>query len=63
MAFIVYKIAGILFSGGGSTTADIVVVGFIAVLLAVAVVSSVRSKRHGCGGDCSKCGKGVTCQK
>lgn len=62
-AFIVYKIAGILFSGGGSTTADIVVVGFIAVLLAVAVVSSVRSKRHGCGGDCSKCGKGVTCQK
>ncbi len=63
-AFIVYKIAGVLLSGGGSATADTIVAGIIAVLLAVAVVASVRNKKHGCGGDCSRCGKGgVSCQK
>ena len=63
IAFIVYKVAGLLFSGGGSATADLIVAGIIAVLLAVAVVFYVKSRKNGCCSDCSKCGKNANCQK
>lgn len=64
IAFLVYKAAGLLLSGG-SAVADMIVVGIIAVLSAAAVVSSVKHKKHGCGGDCGKCGNsgGISCRK
>lgn len=63
IAFVVYKIAGLLLAGGGSTSADVIVSCVIAVLLAASIVSAVRNRKHGCNGDCGKCGKGASCQK
>lgn len=62
IAFVVYQFAGLLFSGGAAAQ-DFVVLGIIAVLLAVAVASYIRSKKHGCSGNCGNCTKGTDCQK
>ncbi len=55
MAFLVYKLAGLLFSGNGVLAADAWVVAIVAVLLAVAVASCIKRKKQGCCGNCRSC--------
>lgn len=62
IAFCVYKLAGFVLSGGGSVTADFIILAIIAVLLAVATVSHIRNKNHCCGNNCSRC-KNESCHK
>lgn len=63
-AFIVYKVSELLFLRGGSVAADVIVVGIIAVLLAVAIAVIVRNKKNGgCGCGCNDCGSGKNCRE
>ena len=55
MAFVVYKLAGLLFSGNGVLAADAWVVAIVAILLAVAVASCIKRKKQGCCGNCRGC--------
>ena len=55
MAFIVYKLAGLLFSGNGVLAADALVIAVVAVLLAIAVAACIRRRKRGCCGNCNSC--------
>lgn len=62
VAFLMYKLAGLMFAGDGSATADFIVLAIIAVLFAFSIVSHFRNKKRGCCGSCQNCGE-QSCRK